>query len=66
MSFERGVQIDVGNDLSVDDNKRVAVEQRARIVDRAAGAENFRLFNVMQFDAKATAIARARRTDSGR
>ena len=38
MSLERGVQIDVGDDLSVDDDKRVAFEKLARVVERAAGA----------------------------
>ncbi len=38
----------------------------AGIVERAAGAENFRLFNVVELDAELAAVAQSPRTDSGR
>ena len=57
MSLERGIQIDVSDDLSVDDDKRLVLEERARVVERAARAEYHRLFNVMKLHAETTAIA---------
>ena len=57
MSLERGVQIDVSDDLSVDDDKRLVFEKLARVIERAARAEYHRFFNVMKLHAKAAAIA---------
>src|ERR1041384_1336851 len=57
MSLERGVQVDVSNDFSVDDDKRLLFEKLARVVERAAGPEYLRLLYVIEFDAKAAAIA---------
>src|SRR6185369_15343193 len=44
MRIERGVQIDVSDDLTVDDDERLVFEEGARVVERAAGAEYHRLF----------------------
>src|ERR1041384_7626775 len=46
MSPERRIQIDIGDDLSVDDDKRLAFEEGARVIKRAAGAEYYGFVNV--------------------
>src|SRR5687767_6343887 len=56
MSLERGVQIDVGDDLSVDDDKRLLFEELACVVECAAGPEDHWFFNIIEFDSEATAI----------
>src|SRR6185369_7516601 len=59
MSFERGAEIDVGDDLAVDDDKGVVFEERARVVECAAGAEYLRLFYVMKLHAEPVASAQS-------
>src|SRR5688572_13614716 len=54
---ERCFQIDVGDDLSVDDEKRIAIEELTRVVERATGAEDLRFFNVVQLHSEAAAVA---------
>ncbi len=56
MSLERSIQIDIGDDLSVDDDERLTFEKLSRVIESATRAEDYRLFNVMQLDAEATAI----------
>jgi hypothetical protein len=51
------VQVYVGNDLSVDNDKGVTVEQCAGVVDRTAGPEDFRFFDILQFYSEPAAIA---------
>ena len=58
MSLERGLQIDVSDDLSVDDDKRLVFKECARVVECAAGAEYYRFLNVMKLHPKAAAIAK--------
>ena len=50
------MQIDIGNYFSVDDYEGVFRKQITRVVDRTAGSENFRLFDVRQLDAKFAAL----------
>src|SRR4029078_4230574 len=57
VSCKRRVQVYVGNNLSVDYNKGVTVQQRTRVVDRSAGAKDFRFFNIMQLHSKPAAVA---------
>src|SRR4051794_4052578 len=56
MCLECGVQIDVSDELSINDDERLVLEERARVVERAARAEYHRLFNVMKLHTEATAI----------
>src|SRR6185369_12143018 len=56
MGLDRGIQIDVGDDLSVDDDKRIVLEECARVVERAARAEYHRLFNVIKLHPETAAI----------
>src|SRR5215213_767440 len=46
--FERGREVYVGRELSVDDDEVVRVEERSRVVYRAARAEYLRLFDVVE------------------
>src|ERR1041385_8719261 len=55
--FDSRVQINICNDLSVDYDECVAFQEVARVVHSAAGAEDHRLMNVFQLNAKLTAIA---------
>src|SRR5687768_1324893 len=57
MSFKRSLQIDVGNDLSVHDEKRVAIEELTRVVQRATRSEDLRFFDVVQLNSEAAAVA---------
>src|ERR1051325_4636497 len=59
MCFESGIQIDVRDDLSVNNDECVTIKQCARVLNAAARAENHRLFNVMQFDAISITIAQS-------
>src|ERR1041384_8131198 len=56
MSFDRGVEIDIRNDLAVDDDKRLALEELARVVERATRPEDHRFLDVMKFDSETTAV----------
>jgi len=56
MSLDRSLQVDIGNDLPVDDDERLAFKKLSRVIERTARPENYRFFNVMQLDAKTTAI----------
>ena len=58
MRLQRAAKIDVGNNLSVNDDKSLVFEKFARVIQRAAGAEDHRLVNIRQPQAKATAIAK--------
>ncbi len=53
MSLERGAQIDIGDDLSVDDDEGLAFEELARVVECSAGSEDHRFFDVMKLHAEA-------------
>src|ERR1041385_5003028 len=54
---QSSVQINIGNDLSVNYDERVVFQKVLRVIDRAAGAEDDRLMNVFQLDAELAAIA---------
>jgi len=58
MRFQRGSQIDVRYDLSIDDDERLAFEKLARVVERSAGPEYHRFFDVVKLDAECTAVAK--------
>ena len=66
MCFQRGVQIDISDDLAVDDDERFVLEKFARIIQRATCAQYHRLFNVMQLHTEPAAITQGSRTESGR
>src|SRR6185369_7770436 len=57
MCLDRGIQIDVSNDLPVDDDKRILLEERARVVERATRAEYHGLLNIMKLHTETTTIA---------
>src|ERR1051326_3835875 len=56
---QRGAQIDICNDLSIDDDEGVVFQEVSRIIHCAAGAEDRRLVNVFQPDAELAAIAQS-------
>ena len=57
MSFQCGVQIYVSNYFAVDYNKCPPIKQRARVVDAAAGSQNFGFLNIIKFDSEFAAVA---------
>jgi hypothetical protein len=57
MSLERGIQIDVGDDLSVDDDKRLTFKEGTRVIEGATRAEYYRFIDVMKLHTKSAAIA---------
>src|ERR1044072_3475132 len=57
--FERGIEVDVGGDLAVDDDEGAAFQKCARVVERAARAEDRRLVDVVEAHAEAREIGRA-------
>ena len=57
MSLERCFQVDISDDLSVDDDKRLVLEELARVVERTAGSEYLGFFNIMKLYAEPAAIA---------
>src|SRR5215213_1764255 len=57
MCLERRRQIDVSDDFAVHDDKRLVLEELARVVERAARAQYLRFFNVMKLHAEPTAVA---------
>src|SRR5690242_11736362 len=56
MCVECGIQIDVSDDLSIDDDERLTLEECARVVERTARAEYHPLLDVMKLHTEATAI----------
>src|SRR6185503_138725 len=58
MSLQRGVQVNISDYLSIDNYECLAIEQGARVADASARAQDFRLLNIMQLDAKLAAVAK--------
>src|SRR6266536_4125791 len=57
MRFERSVQIDVGDNLAVDNDKSSVLQEWPRIIQGAAGSQDLWLFHVMQGNAKLTTVS---------
>ena len=57
MRLNRFAEVDVGDDLTVDDDERPALKKRARVIERPARAQNFRLLHVFEMNAEATPVA---------